>query len=387
MVNFLSKRGCGLNHLALLAHQTPIHLTRNAPASQRDHPAAPVAVISPAPGTSAGIAVLTCLDQLAASEALFSRCCPPLRGSCQQSPGCQPDKANYDTCSTEMTVQEQPEESVVHQEEEEEGPQGIDRQEDLELGALRTEKSTSVKLLETSFLGPLGYSNEMCERKVILVPGVPNNVSGFWSPGYGEGGVEAGNAAVAVKPSVWARLGDWARALLRDYAEASRMLAPATRNRDSESFLQRLLWLRGRGRLRHVNLWFCLLVYEAPFDSQASLYQARCRYLQPRWLDFPGRILDVGFVGHWWILSTRMRDCDIKDDKFLHLPAHLRVVGPHQLHSEASERLFDEKYKPVVLTDYQVDQALWEEQVLQKEKKDRLVLSQADSLVQSQVAR
>uniref|UniRef100_A0A8C6AEC7 Mitochondrial import inner membrane translocase subunit Tim29 n=1 Tax=Marmota marmota marmota TaxID=9994 RepID=A0A8C6AEC7_MARMA len=235
-----------------------------------------------------------------------------------------------------------------------------------------------------------------------------------------EGGVEAGNAAVAVKPSVWARLGDWARALLRDYAEACQnavaaararpgraavylgllgsaaaccalapseeafeealldasgtllLLAPATRNRDSESFLQRLLWLRGRGRLRHVNL---------------GLYQARCRYLQPRWVDFPGRILDVGLVGHWWILSTRMRDCDINDDKFLHLPAHLRVAGPHQLHSEANERLFDEKYKPVVLTDHQVDQALWEEQVLQKEKKDRLVLSQADWLVQSQVAR
>ncbi|KAM5189998.1 mitochondrial import inner membrane translocase subunit Tim29 [Callospermophilus lateralis] len=257
----------------------------------------------------------------------------------------------------------------------------------------------------------------------------------FWSRGRGEGGVEAGNAAVAVKPGVWARLGDWARALLRDYAEACRdavaaararpgraavymgllggaaaccalapseeafeealldasgtllLLAPATRNRDSESFLQRLLWLRGRGRLRHVNLGFCSLVYEAPFDSQASLYQARCRYLQPRWVDFPGRILDVGFVGHWWILSTRMRDCDINDDEFLHLPAHLRVVGPHQLHSEANERLFDEKYQPVVLTDDQVDQALWEEQVLQKEKKDRLVLSQADSLVQSQVAR
>lgn len=42
--------------------------------------------------------------------------------------------------------------------------------------------------------------------------------------------------------------------------------APATCNRDSEAFLQRLLWLRGRGCLRH-----CSLVYEAPFDSQASL--------------------------------------------------------------------------------------------------------------------
>ncbi|XP_029772453.1 mitochondrial import inner membrane translocase subunit Tim29 [Suricata suricatta] len=67
--------------------------------------------------------------------------------------------------------------------------------------------------------------------------------------------------------------------------------------------------------------------------------------------------------------------------------AAARVVGPQQLRSEANERLFDEKYKPVVLTDDQVDQALWEEQVLQKEKKDRLALSQADSLVRPEAPR
>lgn len=258
----------------------------------------------------------------------------------------------------------------------------------------------------------------------------------FWSSGRSEaGGEESGSATVTAKPGMWARLGTWARALLRDYAEACGdaasaararpgraavyvgllggaaaccalapsetafeealldasgsllLLAPTTRNRHSEAFLQRLLWLRGRGRLRHVNLGLCSLMYEAPFDAQASLYQARCRYLQPRWIDFPGRVLDVGFVGRWWVLENRMRDCDINDDEFLHLPAHLRVVGPHQLHSEANERLFEEKFKPVVLTDDQVDQALWEEQVLQKKKKDRLALSEADSLVQSEVSR
>ena len=136
-----------------------------------------------------------------------------------------------------------------------------------------------------------------------------------------------------------------------------------------------------------MSLGLCSLVYEVPFDAQASLYQARCWYLQPCGTNFSDRILDVGFVGRWWVLGARMRDCDINDDEFLHLQAHLRIVGPHQLHSEANERLFDEKYKPVVLTDDQVDQALWEDQVLQKEKKDQLALSQADSLLPSEAAR
>lgn len=250
----------------------------------------------------------------------------------------------------------------------------------------------------------------------------------FWSRSPDE----PGGLASVKKPGALERLGIWARALLRDYAEACGdtvsaararpgratvyvgllggvaacfalapgesafeealldasgsllLLAPATRNQDSETFVQRLLWLRGRGRLRHVNLGVCSLIYEAPCDAQASLYQARCRYLQPRWSDFPERVLDVGFAGRWWVLDARMRDCDINDSEFLHLPSHMRVVGHHHLHSETNERLFDEKYKPVVLSDDQVDQALWEEQVLQKERRDRLVLSQAKMLVQEE---
>ncbi|KAH0519944.1 hypothetical protein LTLLF_109750 [Microtus ochrogaster] len=225
----------------------------------------------------------------------------------------------------------------------------------------------------------------------------------FWSSGRSEA---SGSATVAAKPGMWARLGTWAHALLEitpRRAETRPLPVPNRAARPCmwgcwaaprpavpwhpEEFLQRLLWLRGLGRLRHVNLGLCSLVYEEPFDAQASLYQAHCRYLQPRWIHFPGQVLHVGFVGRWWVLENRMHDCDINDDEFLHLPAHLRIVGPHQLHSEANERLFEEKFKPIVLTDDQVDQALWEEQVLQKERKDKLALSKAASLVKSEVSR
>uniref|UniRef100_A0A8C2VZM4 Translocase of inner mitochondrial membrane 29 n=1 Tax=Chinchilla lanigera TaxID=34839 RepID=A0A8C2VZM4_CHILA len=185
----------------------------------------------------------------------------------------------------------------------------------------------------------------------------------IWTRGRGGAGGEGGTAAAA-KPGVWARLGAWTRALLRDYAEACRDAAAAAR----------------------ADLGLCALVYEAPFDAQASLYQARCRHLQPRWLDFPGRVLDVGFAGRWWVLGARMRDCDVNHAEFLRLPPHLRVVRARQLRSEANERLFEEKFRAVVLTDDQVDQALWEEQVLQKERKDRLARSQAEAPARPEVA-
>uniref|UniRef100_A0A8D0BAP6 Translocase of inner mitochondrial membrane 29 n=1 Tax=Salvator merianae TaxID=96440 RepID=A0A8D0BAP6_SALMN len=140
------------------------------------------------------------------------------------------------------------------------------------------------------------------------------------------------------------------------------LLSPWTRSRRSEGHVQRLLQLRNRGQLRFQSLVFFSLVYEAPFDPGTDLYLAHCKHLKPRWLEFPGRVLDVGFWGRWWVLNAKMRDADINDDEFQRLPEHLRTVSFHNLHSETNERLFDEKYKPVVLTEEQIERIEREDQ-------------------------
>ncbi|XP_038626638.1 mitochondrial import inner membrane translocase subunit Tim29 [Tachyglossus aculeatus] len=229
----------------------------------------------------------------------------------------------------------------------------------------------------------------------------------------------SGKAELVAKRSWWGRLrgsrvGVWCRDLLLDYAEACRdmakaarerpgragvyatlvggaalcslqapsessfevalldasgtllVLSPMTRNKAAEDHVQRLLWLRNRGQWRYLNLVFCSLLYEAPFAREAQLYQAQCDHLAPRWLEFPGRLLDVGFLGRWWTLDAKMKDFDINEEEFRHLPAHLREISPRQLRAEANERLYDEKYKPVILTDDQISQALWEDRVSRK---------------------
>ncbi|NWR81203.1 TIM29 translocase, partial [Centropus unirufus] len=75
------------------------------------------------------------------------------------------------------------------------------------------------------------------------------------------------------------------------------------------------------------------VVYEAPESDEAALYRARCRYLEPRWRDFPSRLLDVGFLGRWWVLAARLRDCDINEEEFAALPERLRQIRPEQLRS------------------------------------------------------
>uniref|UniRef100_K7F9N3 Translocase of inner mitochondrial membrane 29 n=1 Tax=Pelodiscus sinensis TaxID=13735 RepID=K7F9N3_PELSI len=131
------------------------------------------------------------------------------------------------------------------------------------------------------------------------------------------------------------------------------LLSPWVRNGGAEGHVQRLMKLRNQGQLRYQSLVFFSLVYQAPFDAEAALYQAHCKHLQPRWTEFPGRILDVGFLGRWWVLSLKMKDPDINEEEFKYLPGHLRTISAKSLRSEANEKLFEEKYKPVILTEEQ----------------------------------
>ncbi|XP_074666717.1 LOW QUALITY PROTEIN: mitochondrial import inner membrane translocase subunit Tim29 [Strix aluco] len=135
------------------------------------------------------------------------------------------------------------------------------------------------------------------------------------------------------------------------------LLSPGTRSPAADRHVQRLLRRRDADRLRYRHLLVLAVVYEAPHGAEAALYPARCRHLQPRWRDFPARLLDVGFWGRWWVLGARLRDCDINEEDFGGLPARLRRLDPHQLRSERNESQFLEKFRPVVLTEEEIRRA------------------------------
>ncbi|NXO46737.1 TIM29 translocase, partial [Locustella ochotensis] len=60
---------------------------------------------------------------------------------------------------------------------------------------------------------------------------------------------------------------------------------------------------------------------------------ARCPHLRPPpWR--LGELLDVGFLGRWWLLEEALRDCDINEEEFGHLPEPLRRLDPRDLRSE-----------------------------------------------------
>lgn len=134
------------------------------------------------------------------------------------------------------------------------------------------------------------------------------------------------------------------------------LLSPWIRNGTSDGHVQNLVKLRNEGRLHHISLGFLSLVYRTEYDPDATLYEAQCSNVSPRWREFPQRILDVGFVGRWWILDSKMKDYDVNDEEFKHLPAHMQATSPPSVQEvERSERLHKESWLALTMEDEEIE--------------------------------
>ncbi|XP_055049469.2 mitochondrial import inner membrane translocase subunit Tim29 [Misgurnus anguillicaudatus] len=215
----------------------------------------------------------------------------------------------------------------------------------------------------------------------------------------------AANVTVTTKGTRWQRLinsraGAWCRGLLSDYKEACRevvlgarerplkasvyigllggfyacyctnpddasfetslletsnrlaLLSPWIRNGTSDGHVQSLMKLRNEGRLRYASVGFASLTYYADNDPVSSLYEAQCSVMSVPWAELPKRVLDVGFVGRWWVLHHKMKDYDINEEEFRHLPpALVATVPPSPQITEKNEKLHQDSLKAVVMED------------------------------------
>lgn len=85
----------------------------------------------------------------------------------------------------------------------------------------------------------------------------------------------------------------------------------ATRNKDSDKFVQSVLGLCNGDRLRYKRLGFFSVMYTAEFNKDNRTYVAQCKYTNPKWMEFHKRVLDIGFLERWWILQYIMTDYDV----------------------------------------------------------------------------
>lgn len=138
------------------------------------------------------------------------------------------------------------------------------------------------------------------------------------------------------------------------------LLSPWIRSASSDGHMQSLLKLRNEGRLRHLSVGVFSLVYHSDFDPDVKLYEAQCSYLAVPWRELPQRVLDVGFAGRWWILDSKMKDYDVNEQEFKHLPANMQATVPPSVQEvEKNERLHKESWLAVTV-----------EEEVEKEKKE-----------------
>lgn len=134
------------------------------------------------------------------------------------------------------------------------------------------------------------------------------------------------------------------------------LLSPWIRNATSDTHVQSLVKLQSEGRLRHISLGILTLVYCADYDPNVTLYEAQCSNLSVPWRELPQRMLDVGFVGRWWILDSKMKDYDVNEEEFKHLPVHMQLTLPPGVQEvERSEKLHRESWLPLTMEDEEAD--------------------------------
>lgn len=97
-------------------------------------------------------------------------------------------------------------------------------------------------------------------------------------------------------------------------------LANLIRNPSSDHCVQQLWKLHCEGRLKRQSLGLFSVVFEQNLSSDCDLYEKHCSYVQPRWKHLWSRVVDIGFMGHWFLLEKAMVNYDVNEAELAGCP-------------------------------------------------------------------
>lgn len=107
------------------------------------------------------------------------------------------------------------------------------------------------------------------------------------------------------------------------------MLVPdSIRNKESEANHDLIGRCFNAGTLRRWNCVLFSVMWQDNYSQDLGVYPSQCKYLKAGYLDFADRIVDVGWLGRWWIMEKKMRDYDVSSEEWDELG---RPVKPAQL--------------------------------------------------------
>lgn len=98
---------------------------------------------------------------------------------------------------------------------------------------------------------------------------------------------------------------------LQKYMNESAMLSEKIRNAEVNDHFHYLADCYNHGLVRRLSIGIFSLLWVDNYAKVCGVFKSRCEYLQPRYLTFHERVMDVGFLGTWWVIKKKMEEFDI----------------------------------------------------------------------------
>lgn len=89
------------------------------------------------------------------------------------------------------------------------------------------------------------------------------------------------------------------------------LVNPSMQNPMTVSHLRYIEQAYNHKLIRRLNFGIGSIVWVDLYSETSDIYEAHCDYLQLSYTEFGSRILDIGFLDRWWVLSKKMIDFDV----------------------------------------------------------------------------
>lgn len=89
------------------------------------------------------------------------------------------------------------------------------------------------------------------------------------------------------------------------------LVSPTLQRKESAEHLQLIQTHYNYDEIRRMNLLLFSLIWIDNHANQCKTYVNICDYMKLSWLEFKDKIIDVGFLNEWWMLSKNMADYDV----------------------------------------------------------------------------
>lgn len=89
------------------------------------------------------------------------------------------------------------------------------------------------------------------------------------------------------------------------------LVHPSSQKKECVDYLKAVEINYNRQHLRRLNLLVASIIWSDYYSETCNVYEAQCSYLKLQYHKIFNKIVDVGFLDKWWILSDKMVDYDI----------------------------------------------------------------------------